>query len=225
MTQPLTHNQFEGWIGQWFLDRGWGPALSEVQAGYVKDGGRLPRWAKNDSDYLDMMMNFYKMPEERAREELQRAHDRGWIADVAGVVWSNVTKMKDMGLYRIFKSEMMTYGQWTWLCEVKVTRADFLQDDKWDAPPQANLQFVAYPKGLIGPGEVPKGWIGLEALTITGQKRVKKHTKKAVFHQIAEKQRYQLIENLMWALWWRGSRLAEVELAQKLWNELQQEGA
>ncbi len=187
-------------MGQWFVDRGWVPALAELDVGHVKDGGELPDWAKDDDDYLKMMTGFYRMSDAEARKSLECVRDRGWIADVAGLVIFVKHRLQAMRLGHLMDLGLPT-SYMTWLCEVKVTRSDFLQDDKFKKPPQAHLQLLAVPKGLIKIEEIPRGW-GL--LEVKGE-RVYKNMDCLEHHlyELTDEVNHDFMQRMVWAMWWR----------------------
>lgn len=206
-----THDQLEGFMGSWFVDRGWVPALAELDVGLVKGGGGLPRWAKDDDDYLDMMTRFYRMAEEDARKSLERTYDRTWIADVAGLVICSATRLKQMRLGHLLEHRRrqppalagyeVAPSYLTWLCEVKVARSDFLKDDKFDKPPQAHVQLLAVPKGLVGIDEIPRGWGLLEVKGKGGG--VRKNMDRLLVNEIQHETEFNFVERMTWAMWWR----------------------
>lgn len=183
-------------MGQWFVDRGWVPALAELDVGHVKDGGDLPRWARDDDDYLRMLKTYHRVSDEKAQEMLEHAHDRSWIADVAGLVICSKSRLDTMKLGHLHQEAVYS---WTWLCEVKVTRSDFLKDDKFGKPPQAHIQLLAVPKGLVALEEIPRGW-GL--LEVKGD-RVYKNMDCLTLHEVPREVESSFIERMTWAMWWR----------------------
>jgi len=185
-----THSQLEGFIGSWFLARGWYPALTELHIGTVEEPDeRLPQWAQERLSEPER----YALEHDMIRGRCGR---RAWIADVAGYCNLTATKLKYMGLYHLRKE--FSYNV-SWVAEVKVQRQDFTRDDKWASTPQANIQFVVYPKDLVKPEEIPNGWIGLE---VVGE-RVRKHIGKVAFHPMPVEDERDFAKGLLWALWWR----------------------
>jgi len=180
----LGHEEVEGIFGLWFVDRGWVPCLTEIGIGEIK--GVPPE-------------NLRGATPEQLKKYMNVWGSRGWIADVAGTMHSTSTRINNLGLARVGR-ELREHHPVTWLAEIKVTRQDFLGDAKWTAPPQTNLQFVCYPRGLISPEEIPDGWGGLELL---GRSRVKKHMQKVVVNTISSSDTAQILECIAWSLWWR----------------------
>lgn len=101
--------------------------------------------------------------------------DRGWIADIASVVYPSNTELQDLKLIRrapkwskraereAWESEVAAMAcMMTVIVEVKTSRGDFLGDKKWVSPPIADLNWIAAPCGLIGESERPSGWGILE---------------------------------------------------------------
>jgi hypothetical protein len=111
-------------------------------------------------------------------------NEKGWIADLAGVIIPTQTELINLKL--LTKSPRWSmldkdgnfvrntaYEKWskerdlkirlmTCLVEVKTTRQDFLGDRKWNLPTPTDLAYLAYPKGLVDPSEWPAGWGILE---------------------------------------------------------------
>jgi len=110
--------------------------------------------------------------------------EKGWIADLAGVIFPTQTELINLKLLRKGPRWSLldndgkweknpAYEEWekeratkqrlmTCLVEVKTTRADFLGDRKWNLPLPTDLAYLAYPKGLVDPSEWPAGWGILE---------------------------------------------------------------
>lgn len=85
------------------------------------------------------------------------------IADIASFVYPTHTEISKLKIRRFCRDEIN--GQLlTVVVEVKASRPDFQKDKKrkFKIFP-ANLCYLAYPKGLLKPDEVPEGWLGLEA--------------------------------------------------------------
>jgi len=91
----------------------------------------------------------------------------------------------------------------SWLCEVKVQRSDFLKDDKFEKPPQAHMQFLAVPKGLIRHEEIPKGWGLLEVAGDEYGARVYKTMDRCELNLIPLEIAGGLVEQMVWTMWWR----------------------
>jgi hypothetical protein len=111
-------------------------------------------------------------------------NEKGWIADLAGVIFPTQTELINLKLLRRGPRWSLldndgkweknpAYEEWekeraakqrlmTCLVEVKTTRADFLGDRKWNLPLPTDLAYLAYPKGLVDPSEWPAGWGILE---------------------------------------------------------------
>jgi hypothetical protein len=111
-------------------------------------------------------------------------NEKGWIADLAGVIFPTQTELINLKLLRkgphwsILDKDGKweknpAYEEWakerdtkqrlmTCLVEVKTTRADFLGDRKWNLHLPTDLAYLAYPKGLVDPSEWPSGWGILE---------------------------------------------------------------
>jgi hypothetical protein len=112
--------------------------------------------------------------------------EKGWIADLAGVISPTQTELVNLGFlprkpkwvypsteaYRAKLAEWRQKaeaidraslsGTYTCLVEVKTSRGDFLGDRKWTADLPVDMAYLAYPKGLISPGEWPELWGVLE---------------------------------------------------------------
>jgi len=175
--------------------------MTEIGIGYVKDGGRLNPRDDEDSEELK---KYYG----------EHFYDRGWIADVAGLVICNRSRMKSMRLHELIDTNKA--GPYlTWLCEVKVSKSDFAGDDKWRKPPQAHLQFIACPWGLIPHGRIPRGW-GL--LEVGGREesggRVYKNMNRLSLNEISHDQVFDIMRTLVWAMWWRKGQDAVLRDAQ-----------
>ena len=213
-----THDQLEGWIGRWFVDRGWYPCMTELDVGYVEGGGNLPRWAQDDEDYQEIVLRWAK-PAQRKRIE-KHLHDRSWVADVAGMMIFSRSRLHNMRLDHLHDLDIPG-EKLTWLCEVKVQRSDFLKDDKFDKPPQAHLQFVACPKGLIEAHEIPKGWGLLEVADSGDGHRVFKNNDRLLVHDIDRETEVRLVERMVWAMWWRHSNETMQTFHRKATSEAQ----
>ena len=216
MVSKWTHDQLEGFMGQWFVDRGWVPAIAELDVGYVKDGGDLPRWAKDDDDYFDKLKRWHSMSDERARQHVEHAHDRGWIADVAGLVIMSRHCLRELRLEHLRDFEFPR-SYLMWLCEVKVERSDFTKDDKFGKPPQAHIQLLAVPKGLISLEEIPQGW-GL--LEVSGD-RVYKNMDCMAHHvyELPDEVEHNFMQQMVWTMWWRHHKDASRAFSRKLNSE------
>lgn len=192
-----THEQLEGFMGRWFMDRDWVPVMSELEIGKVVGGGAgLKPYFKDGG-----------LSEEMAREVLADQYNRAWVADVAGLALVSKSRLYTMKLGHLWEQykkavEPMPYYL-TWLCEVKVTRSDFLKDDKFDKPPQAHLQFLAVPRGLIDHGEIPKGWGLLEVAYGKSLGRVFKNMDCFLANEVERRTEFRFMEQLVWSMWWR----------------------
>ena len=116
-------------------------------------------------------------------------NEKGWIADLAGVIFPTQTELINLKLLSRSPKYYLSngffgnpdeeykpnpaYTEWakerdtkqrlmTCLVEVKTTRADFLGDRKWNLPLPTDLAYLAYPKGLVDHSEWPAGWGILE---------------------------------------------------------------
>jgi hypothetical protein len=110
----------------------------------------------------------------------------GWVADVASFCLPTPTETRRLKLRSInrFGFESCEYGEiqfqygplLTAIIEVKTTRADFLKDKqrKFSGIFPAHLCYLAYPKDVVEPNELPRGWQGLE-MTSTGNMLRRKH--------------------------------------------------
>ena len=101
-----------------------------------------------------------------------------WVADIAGIIIP--TETETIGLKIMPRKPrwnetngMEKYQAWsekfnalpafnTALVEVKTSINDFRQDKKWTRPAPTNLRFLAIPRGLVKPEELPAGWWVLE---------------------------------------------------------------
>jgi len=188
------------------VDRGWYPTLTELDVGYVEQGGQRPRWSNSDEDFIRYHMRWKKMTEEQAQEALRASRNRKWVADVAGLMLVSSSRFRNLRLDRFWNDAKRVIPYYlTWLCEVKVQRSDFLKDDKFEKPPQAHLQFLATPKGLIAYEEIPAGW-GL--LEVQGKDeygaRIYKTMDRCVLHDdLPEETGRWLAEQMVWTMWWR----------------------
>lgn len=198
-----SHEQLEGWIGRWFVDRGWSPCFPEMDVGSVDQGGNLPHWARNDEHFIDYQMRWNKMTLEQAQQRLKQEKDRRWIADVAGMMLVSKSRFEALRLGQFWEMDEIIPYYMTWLCEVKVTRQDFLKDDKFDKPPQAHWQFLATPKGLIRHEEIPKGWGLLEVGGDEYGGRVYKTMDRVVLNEVSPEATTGFIEQMIWTMWWR----------------------
>jgi len=196
-----THDNLTGFMGNWFIDRAWQPAMIEAPIGWVKDGNK-----RNLGQHYD----FSHYPAETRRH----IHDRAWIADVAGTCHITPSHMKNMGLY-MHDIGSLQYDTITWLCEVKVGRADFRQDDKWDKPPQAHVQFLAMPRGIIQRCEVPDGWGYLEVWGGGDQARVHRYMKRLRVNAISDERQADFALSLLHTLWHRDRYKAQREEMQR----------
>ena len=111
--------------------------------------------------------------------------EKGWIADLAGVIFPTQTELINLKLikknppysfpidgqekwepnpaYEVWSEELKTKQRlMTCLVEVKTTRGDFIGDRKWNLPLPTDMAFLAVPKGLVAPIEWPSGWGVLE---------------------------------------------------------------
>jgi len=111
--------------------------------------------------------------------------EKGWIADLAGVIFPTQTELINLKLikksppysfpiddqekwetnpeYDVWAEELKTKMRlMTCLVEVKTTRGDFIGDRKWKLPLPTDMAFLAVPKGLVAPIEWPLGWGILE---------------------------------------------------------------
>ena len=111
--------------------------------------------------------------------------EKGWIADLAGVIFPTQTELINLKLIKksppyyfpVDDQEKWEtnpeYDVWvqglktnmrlmTCLVEVKTTRGDFIGDRKWKLPLPTDMAFLAVPKGLVSPLEWPSGWGILE---------------------------------------------------------------
>lgn len=99
----------------------------------------------------------------------------GWIADIASVICPSNTELQELKLIRrapkwskraereAWEAEVAAMAcMMTVIVEVKTSRGDFLGDKKWNAPPLADLSWIAAPSGLIAESERPQGWGILE---------------------------------------------------------------
>jgi hypothetical protein len=108
--------------------------------------------------------------------------EKGWIADLAGVIAPTQTELIEMKM--VPRPPRWNYGgnndhyeprryEWeqlykpldrlmTCLVEVKTSRADFRADRKWKMTPPTDLAWVAMPPGIVKKEEWPDGWGILE---------------------------------------------------------------
>ncbi len=107
--------------------------------------------------------------------ETEVAIASGWVADVASFWYPTRTEGKKLHLTEKAKSILAIDGSFyngfhrvygpgplTVAVEVKITRADFARDAKWNRPAEAHICALAFPCGVIEPDEIPNGWYGLE---------------------------------------------------------------
>lgn len=178
----MNHAQLEGRIADYMVNAGWAPALTEIDIGSVMG--------------VDPAVH-------RRRGRMREPR---WLADVAGMVRATDARLKKLGLRDFMKLayELRSPGYeppiWSWLIEVKVSRADFIDDPKFVATPEAHLQFVAYPEGLVRPDEVPDGWGGLEVC----KRAVRKRMRGIIVNTPRIEQPAYLISAIARALWLRG---------------------
>jgi hypothetical protein len=98
-----------------------------------------------------------------------------WIADVASFIYPTRTEVKKLKITekpwgREFEPQYnelhYLYGfPLTAIVEVKISINDFKRDLDYKFSGHiwpAHLCYLAYPKGLLNPDEIPYGWIGLE---------------------------------------------------------------
>jgi len=108
---------------------------------------------------------------------------KGWIGDIATFVYPSYTEKNKLKLTHFWRDELR--GQLlTVLVEVKTARADYLKDKKRKFTSgifPAHLCYLAYPKGLICPDEIPEGWFGMEA-TKNGESIWRNHWEKGQIH-------------------------------------------
>ena len=118
-----------------------------------------------------------------------KENDKGWIADLAGVIVPTQTELINLKLLTRAPKYYLSngyfgnpdeeykpnpaYEKWseerfikqrlmTCLVEVKTSRGDFVGDRKWNLDVPSDLAYLAVPKGLISPDEWPVGWGILE---------------------------------------------------------------
>ena len=114
-----------------------------------------------------------------------KENDKGWIADLAGIIVPTQTeliklkiikrnppyslrsplkdKWEENPAYTVWSEERNRFLRlMTCLVEVKTTRSDFLGDRKWKSELPVDMAFVAIPKGLIEEAAWPEGWGVLE---------------------------------------------------------------
>jgi hypothetical protein len=98
--------------------------------------------------------------------------ERGWVADLAGVIVPTQTELIDLKLLRprpTWKRPTDEHAAWkaeydaidrtmTALVEVKTSRSDFVGDRKWKLPIPTDLAFLAVPSGMVKEEEWPTGW-------------------------------------------------------------------
>lgn len=106
--------------------------------------------------------------------EVPISNDWG-IADLGGFVYPTHTEAEQLKLFHgvditggqpNFEELIWRFGHlFTVICEVKVTRGDFQRDrkGKFSQRHPAHLCFLAYPKKMMDPKELPEGWFGLAA--------------------------------------------------------------
>ena len=85
------------------------------------------------------------------------------IADIASFIYPTSTEVGKLKIRRLWQDAL--YGELlTVVVEVKASRSDFQRDTKrkFNIFP-SHLCYLAYPKGLLSPDEIPEGWFGLEA--------------------------------------------------------------
>lgn len=113
-------------------------------------------------------------------------NEKGWIADLAGVIVPTQTELIEMKM--IPRPPRYEYGKnsegkneqykerrddWkalykaldrmmTCLVEVKASRSDFRGDRKWKMTPPTDLAYIAMPPGIVKKEEWPDGWGILE---------------------------------------------------------------
>jgi hypothetical protein len=165
-------------MARWFIDRGWSPCLPEIHSGTVSQEER----------------------EDPELHEMIPGPTRGWHADIAGLVWPTMRRLQIVHIDP-WKDNLRGHGPFSWICEVKVSRSDFLKDDKWTAAPQANLQLIAAPKGLISEDEIPNGWGLFEVSGDENGARVFRKTSKLILHPMPLSQDFLI--QMLWTLWWR----------------------
>lgn len=111
----------------------------------------------------------------------------GWIADLASFVDPTRTEARKLKLVSAKRGQIgeQEYQELMWHCgpyltalvEVKVTPGDFRKDidRKFNCPhPPAHLLYLAYPRGMIEPDQIPAGWLGLET-SKEGTRLLKRH--------------------------------------------------
>lgn len=131
-----------------------------------------------EATYIWLDNHGFKPVETEVEVAMSRRTERGWIADLAGVIVPTQTELIEMKMiprpprYKC-SAKLQDYEkkreEWealyrplnrmmTCLVEVKTTRADYLGDDKWARIPPTDLAFVAIPSGMMKPEEWPTGW-------------------------------------------------------------------
>jgi len=124
----------------------------------------------------------FKPVEEEVGMPWTDVNEKGWIADIAGVIVPTQTELIEMKFlprpprYPYGRNDddyQVKYAAWkalykpldrrmTCLVEVKTSRADFMGDRKWKMTPPTDLAYVAMPPGIVKQDEWPEGWGILE---------------------------------------------------------------
>lgn len=164
------HNEIQNQVYLWMLDNGFKPVEQEVGIGknWIADLAGVIQPTPTECQKLKFVVrkpNYnikYKYEDgkitQRCRDLLEERGNKikVWYEEV----------------------EKFSYKTLTAICEVKVSISDYKKDieRKFKQTP-ASINFLAYPKGMIGFGEVPDNWFGLEYIS---DKKIKMHPGKVV---------------------------------------------
>lgn len=132
-----------------------------------------------EATYMWLDNHGFKPVETEVEMPWRDVNEKGWIADLAGVIVPTQTELIEMNMlpspprYNYLSKSNDGYDKkrtaWeelyrpidrrmTCLVEVKTSRSDYLGDRKWTATPATDLAFVAVPSGMVKPEEWPTGW-------------------------------------------------------------------
>lgn len=162
LNQTQEHDEIKLLAQGWFLEHGFKPVEFEVPvvSGWIADLAGIIVPTATELQNLKLITRF---KEPKFDREL-------WDNKEATIAHG----MERGNLYRQWRENaesMMNIS--TMLCEVKISTADYRKDiiTKFNKTP-ASMNFLAYPKGLIKPENIPTGWFGLERI---GEERLKFH--------------------------------------------------
>lgn len=113
---------------------------------------------------------------------------QGWVADLASFTYPTRTEVRKLHMDKQLANwvdledadhvlQFVGPGPLTAIVEVKATKADFAKDRKRKflrPMPPAHFCFLAYPRGIVEPDDIPYGWYGLETAA-QGTKLLKVH--------------------------------------------------